>query len=155
MNVDVFKAILAMDSYNRGARQGLKIVGDHIGNAELRNDSDDALAGVGFATGFFATSYDWNGQKIISFRGTDPKSGSEFIKDVTHGWPLRAGNNNADQAQQAIEFYKDVVGVNSLSDIPITSVFLTGHSLGGGLAGFMASLTNQSNSSAIVSGRQD
>ena len=155
MHADVFKAILSMDAYNRGRRQGIKVAGNLLGLAELQDDSDFVLSEAGLSTGFFATSYIWNGQLVISFRGTDPESGSEFIKDVTHGWPLGAGNNNADQAQQAIEFYKDIVGVNSLSDIPITSVFLTGHSLGGGFAGFMASLTNQSNSSAIVSGRQD
>ena len=113
MHPDVFKAILAMDAYNKGTRQGVKTsnTGD-IGTAKILSDSDARLDGAGTFTGFFATSYDWNGQKIISFRGTDPESGSEFIKDMTHGWPLGAGNNSADQAQQAIEFYKDVVGVN-------------------------------------------
>ena len=155
MHADVFKAILAMDAYNRGRRQGVNLIGEQIGNAELRPNSDSVLEGQGGDTGFFAQAYSWNGQLVISFRGTDPESGSEFIKDVTRGWPLGAGNNNADQARQAIEFYKNVAGVQSLRDSPSTSVILTGHSLGGGLAGFIGSLTSHSNSSAIVSGRQD
>ena len=155
MSPDVFKAILAMDAYNRGNRQGIKVSSTEIGNALVLPDSVSRLGSSSSNTGFFATSYIWNGQQVISFRGTDPESGSEFIKDVTHGWPLGAGNNNADQARQAIEFYKNVAGVQSLRDSPTTSVILTGHSLGGGLAGFIGSLTSHSNSSAIVSGRQD
>ena len=106
MNPVVFQALLAMDTYNQRLRQGVKTGVSRLGNAVVLENSDQLLGGARANTGFFATSYFWNGQQVISFRGTDPESGSEFIKGMTHGWPLGAGSNNADQAQQAIEFYK-------------------------------------------------
>ena len=112
MNPVVFQALVAMDAYNRGLRQGVKTGVSRLGNAVVLENSDQLLGEARANTGFVATSYFWNRQQVISFRGTDPESFSEFTKDVTYGCPLGAGNNSADQAQQAIEFYKNVVGVN-------------------------------------------
>lgn len=39
ISADLFAAILAMDSYNRGYDAGLNVVGDQIGNAFLGFDS--------------------------------------------------------------------------------------------------------------------
>ena len=106
MSPDVFKTILAMDAYNRGNRQGVKVSYTEIGNVLVLRKLISRLDSSSSNTECFATSYIRNGQIVIFFRGTDSESGSEFIKGMTHGWPLGAGNNSADQAQQAIEFYK-------------------------------------------------
>lgn len=75
---DLFAAILAMDSYNRGYNSGLAVSGSNIGNATLGNNSSvlDQTPNEGRdqAASFFAQSYTWNGQTIISYRGTDAGS---------------------------------------------------------------------------------
>lgn len=72
MNRDVFLAILALDSYNRG--YGVRIRGleesGHLGSATIRTFEDGEQEGWQDA-GFYAIAYDWNGETIISYRGTD------------------------------------------------------------------------------------
>ncbi|NMW32946.1 hypothetical protein HKD42_12820 [Altererythrobacter sp. RZ02] len=74
MNREVFLSLLALDSYSRGYGQnvgGLSNVGK-IGTAEIVTDAlaeldkDDVLA-----AGFYAIAYEWQGETIISYRGTD------------------------------------------------------------------------------------
>ena len=83
MNHDLFLAILALDSYNRGynARTKLPGTGGLIGTASILTDSTDQLGEVSTqAAGFFALSYNWNGETIISIRGTDD------LPDLIYGW---------------------------------------------------------------------
>ncbi len=145
MTNDLFLAILAMDSYNRtGPRNtpsGLVLpVNDQIGDATV-------LAGPGGvmedpSTGFFAQAYDLGGQKIIAYRGTD-----DLIKDPIFGWPTGFGYYSNAQAALAAQFYQQVVGSGSgsltLDDLYSANVWLTGHSLGGGLAGFVSAIYQQ------------
>jgi len=79
MDDTLFKAVLAMDSYNRGYDAGIKFgggagtysddsVGTSIGTASIsanrgQQDAQDI--------GFYALAYDYNGSTIISYRGTD------------------------------------------------------------------------------------
>jgi hypothetical protein len=83
LNANVFQAILAMDSYNRGYGANIKIADvaqpdgslgspRSIGTATIKNI--DLPAGS-VATGFYASAYNWNGQNIISYRGTNPDFG--------------------------------------------------------------------------------
>jgi hypothetical protein len=65
---DLFMAILAMDSYNRGYDPGISISGTSIGNATLRLQSDVQANSAERAAGFFAQSYTWNGTTVISYR---------------------------------------------------------------------------------------
>lgn len=70
---DLFMAILAMDSYNRGYDIGVAVSGSSLGLADLgiadgEADAQDAS--------FFAQSYLWNGQTVIAYRGTDTIPGS-------------------------------------------------------------------------------
>jgi hypothetical protein len=71
MNPDLFRAILAMDAYNRtgGDVQGrsLAVEGSKIGNVTV------GLARGVDSSGFFAQSYidETTQQKFISYRGTD------------------------------------------------------------------------------------
>jgi hypothetical protein len=79
MNRDLFLSILAMDSYNRGYGAGISKLGEtgQIGNAQLIARSE-ILGNAANATyqnwqsaGFYASAYDWNGETVISYRGTD------------------------------------------------------------------------------------
>ncbi len=75
-----------MDSYNRGYNAGLIMQGDSIGNARIAKTNLDGVtlnldSGVirnqntndrlDDDIGFYAIAYDYNGQKVISYRGTD------------------------------------------------------------------------------------
>lgn len=79
INDDVFRAILAIDSYNRGYNSGINFgpnsdaIGTQIGNATIsaRTAPDDTAAR---AASFYALAYNWNNHQIISYRGTDVSS---------------------------------------------------------------------------------
>lgn len=93
------------------------------------------------AAGFYAVAYNWNGQKVISYRGTTFELGINTYRDVIQGWTLGLGFPDASQAQLAKQFYTSVTGQQIYGGAPPSNVILTGHSLGGGLAGFVAALT--------------
>jgi hypothetical protein len=84
VSTELYLALLAMDSYNRGYNAGLDLAASgvsatNIGNATLGIKSDVATISPEYAAGFFAQSYTLNGQKIISYRGTDCPSPSQFF----------------------------------------------------------------------------
>ena len=110
INDDVFRAILAMDSYNRGYLPGIVLTGTELGTAVLRNDPNP----TGYqAASFFAQAYTWNGHTVISYRGTDQASPSWTnwtLGDVLNGWSTGLGNPGTTQARLAVEFYRAVVG---------------------------------------------
>jgi hypothetical protein len=156
---DVLLALLAFDSYNRGANpQMTYAVGAElsttIGTATLQLQSD-RLAGATDA-GFSASSYSLNGAKVISFRGTDfPTSFWDinqligFATDVWNGWGTSfgaIGTGGNTQPAFAQKFY-ELVSENPLfpaaGDPPgaVGNLILTGHSLGGSLAGFIGAIS--------------
>lgn len=145
----LMNAILSMDAYNRGYDAGIStfsdLSGTHIGNAIIKQNSSDAL-GVGndSAIGFYALAYDTDGDgeaDLVTYRGTDYPESNTF-RDVEHGWLLGGGNYNASQGVMAVEFYKEVAEIidGPQANLQTVDIFLTGHSLGGGLAGYVASL---------------
>ena len=95
---DLLMAILSMDAYNRGVGTFhlTGLTGDRVGNAVLRTDP---LPLGSPAMSFSAQAYDWNGQKVISYRGTDT------LTDVLTGWVTGAGIMGP-QAQLAAQFYQ-------------------------------------------------
>jgi hypothetical protein len=172
MTTDLYLALLAMDSYNRGYSPGVDLKGagfsqTQIGNATIGLKSDDPAANLPGATaeGFFAQSYTLNGQKIISYRGTEGDG------DYTRGWSISLGlTSNFTQADEALAFYKAVTGLDvlygwltgagfaseqstqaaafyqsvtgqSINAGVAANILLTGHSLSGGLAGYLSALT--------------
>lgn len=157
---DLFLAILSMDSYNRGYAPGIQnlLISDSIGTATILTDASAELdANVVFNAGFYAIAYDVSGAGIdgltgtvISYRGTDNISifGSG---DIRNGWFIGGGAQGdwaGAQAPLSIEFYKAIVGVDDNgqfeSDPFDNNITLTGHSLGGGLAGYVASIYGRS-----------
>src|SRR5437868_6476066 len=128
---DLFLAILAMDAYNRQYNAGIGdavtgLAGTSIGNATIGAFSADPSAS------FFAQSYSWNGQTIISYRGTD-----EPVTDILNGYWTGGGDILDREARLAIEFYKTIVAQYG------DNVTLTGHSMGAGDAGLVAALFNR------------
>ncbi|MFM9973084.1 MAG: hypothetical protein ACKVON_00745 [Beijerinckiaceae bacterium] len=142
---DLFLSILALDSYNRGYGAGTVI---NVGNAPIRLGNAEFIDSRGTAAaadrGFYGIAYSWNGEKVISYRGTDnfglssnPVAGAS---DILNGWVAGIGYTPDTQLGLAAEFYKSVTGSTSVYARD-ASVVLTGHSLGGGLAGYVAALS--------------
>ena len=144
---DLFYAILSMDAYNRGYNSGIDLKGSTLGNALISLDAEDEGfldAGAAQSAGFYAVAYQWNGETIISYRGTSAESVLEFLKDANSGWATCAGGYLNEQAKLAAEFYQAVTGTQTTDPGVISEggnaspVTLVGHSLGGGLPGLAA-----------------
>ncbi|WP_395174946.1 MAG: Mbeg1-like protein [Labrenzia sp.] len=126
---DLTYAILSMDSYQRGAGRDPSDVTAPFTDLEVPLPVGSADAG------FSATAYLVNGKAVISYRGTDtPVFSWDFLDDVWNGYGVGAGSPEGKQAELAIKFYQ------SVRDQGYTDIVLTGHSLGGGLAGMVASI---------------
>jgi len=108
---ELMLAILAMDAYNRGynsgivglngnAQTGLGLSGQ-IGSARIDANSDILKDADGNpldqAASFFAISYSWNGQTVISYRGTDDPS-----PDAINGYGIARGSPYGDEARVAL-----------------------------------------------------
>lgn len=167
MNNVLMNAILAMDSYNRGYDAAIDLRprdafgnivldtqnnyepmasdkdGVQVGTATIITNSTVKLAATDDDIGFYALAYNYNGETVISYRGTDepvtvPKTvnvlGLDVLVDRYYGWSLAAGDLSSAQSLMAIDFYQTVQTETS------TDISLTGHSLGGGLAGYIGAL---------------
>lgn len=147
MDRDIFLSILSMDSYNRSYGQGLNELPVNanvtkLGKATIVTDSVIELGEDAQSSGFYALAYDMSqvagfapGQTVVSFRGTD-----SFPSDPFHGWSLGLGNTDSAQGRLAVEFYQAVAGDGNWRS---ANILLTGHSLGGGLAGYVGALYDQ------------
>ncbi|MBI1301221.1 MAG: hypothetical protein GC137_06115 [Alphaproteobacteria bacterium] len=153
MNSVLFNAILSMDAYNRGYNPGIQFgnlasgesatINEQIGLATITQDSrvlTDPGSGsrLDQPAGFYAVAYDVGGAgSIISYRGTDD------ALDPIYGWPVSTGLPDADQGILAFGFY-NWIATDMNNGNPIdprnASISLTGHSLGGGLAGLVGSV---------------
>jgi len=140
MNRDLFLAILAMDSYNRGEDAGINGLSETgaIGEATVREFEPKEKDGWEDSN-FYAIAYNWNGRTIISYRGTDDPTITSPKSDIWTGWTLGGGYSEASQGGLALRFYEAVTG-KPAENGGADSAILTGHSLGGGLAGFVGTL---------------
>jgi hypothetical protein len=114
-NPDLFRAILAMDAYNRGYNAGVNLdpVATAIGLATIGRRTNALTEPDAVAASFFAQSYTLNGQTIISFRGTDYAGDNlttPFNGDIWNGWGIGLGSPYGAQALLALEFYRQVAG---------------------------------------------
>jgi hypothetical protein len=103
---DLFLAILAMDSYNRGYGAGINDGGSgdpdglgltgQIDTATIGQDSSIIVDGSGSRidddAGFYAAAYQTDDGTVISYRGTDSTPTADAATDATRGWPLGHGN---------------------------------------------------------------
>lgn len=121
-----FDSILTLDSYNRVYGEGIDVPGQQLGFYSLELFSENQ------GISFFAQSYTRDSETIISFRGTD-----NFWFDLFTGYSLAIGSPGSAQANAAAEFYKTVNGDSSGAN---RNIILTGHSLGGGLAGYVGGI---------------
>lgn len=146
MNRDLMLSLLSMDVYNRGAEKVEPLGGAGVyglnGQTMLGNltwlGNHKTLLGMDFDNpiSFHAEAWALNGEKFIVYEGTDNPLGG----DLLFGWAVGGGVSIGSQAGYAQRFYEAVTG-HSVFDGPQSNVTLTGHSLGGGLAGYVASLS--------------
>jgi hypothetical protein len=138
-----------MDAYNRGYAsgivkdktkldEGLGLTGQ-IGDAHITRAIDASENPEAVTASFFAISYRWGDETIISYRGTDNP-----LTDWYTGW-LGGGGFRTAQADLAQDFFKLTVqgSLNTATNYELlkaANVSFTGHSLGGGLAGYIAGL---------------
>jgi hypothetical protein len=127
---ELLLAILSMDAYNQGYGAGLQHGQTQIGTATFQNIPNPT--GAEFA-GFYAAAYDTSYGKVISYRGTSTDTIGATATDIFNGWITGAGFAST-QSDMAKAFYTDVTG-QSITAGAAANTILTGHSLGGGLAG--------------------
>lgn len=135
---DLFLSLLSMDAYNRGYGAGIDGLSDNIntgiGSAKvsetIASTSIQNLAATAQAAGFYAIAYnDPTYGTVISYRGTDQGIFELFPVDL----PLSvAGSYRQEQILLAQKFFDAADGANGSSPM-----LLTGHSLGGALAGLV------------------
>jgi Lipase (class 3) len=135
ISTELTYAILSLDSYNRGYDQGVLGLGgidSSIGGYTILMESNTDPQSPEVAASFYADAYqDASGNIVISYRGTDDEA-----SDLVNCWGGGLGGYQTAQAKLAVEFYTQVKLNN-----PNATITLTGHSLGGGLAGLVARLT--------------
>ncbi|MCO6185441.1 hypothetical protein [Rhizobium sp. L1K21] len=116
---ELMMAILSMDSYNRGYNAGIEDevldgagtadgLGEAgiIGNARILARPNNIDVADWKGAGFYAVAYAWNGQTIISYRGTDnPTLELSRTNDILSGWTTGAGYmGSGTQAEYAFAF---------------------------------------------------
>lgn len=138
---ELMLAILSMDAYNRDYAAGMLISGEKVGAAEVVDRSAIGVTADDYQrwqdSGFYAVAYNLNGQTVISYRGTDNTEIFDSASDLWNGWTLGGGYGAGSQATLALDFYKQVMEHSAFDDTGAQPI-LTGHSLGGGLAGFVS-----------------
>ena len=156
---ELFMAILSMDSYNRGYNPGISD-GEHVendvdlglgdavdtlvGNARIISRVSSDPNGEAQAAGFYALAYQWNGETVISYRGTDGSYPWNLPEVIFTDLPIWSGDYDEPQLQLASKFYQSVAATAN------GTIALTGHSLGGVLAGFTAEVTGASGAIATA-----
>ncbi|WP_284166137.1 hypothetical protein [Frigidibacter sp. SD6-1] len=151
---ELFLALLSMDAYNRGYGSaindgvnldergndidGLGGIGSAIGSATVIQQSATEAGTPGVAAGFYAVAYDTPYGTVISYRGTDglnPLGGYYGGSDAIHGWPIGGGFTGEGGGAQPDQLPLSLDFLQSVQASTTGGLTLTGHSLGGGLAG--------------------
>ena len=88
-------------------------------------------------TGFYAIAFEKNNEIVISYRGSENSSFGEAYKDFIETDLLIGMDKRPRQFEQGVEFYKRI-----LEETHGKIVSLTGHSLGGGIAQYVALISD-------------
>lgn len=131
---ELLLSILALDAYNQGYGRGYEHGKTKIGTATVQSTPQSVDVNLWEPKSFFAAAYDTPYGTVISYRGTDDPG-----SDAWTGWLTGGGVWWLSQARLAAEFYQAVTGTTD-GDPRNGSAILTGHSLGGGLAGVPAAI---------------
>lgn len=139
-NVDM--ALLAMHAYNVGAEnRHIVSLGRDLGEFEYLEPYflSNGFSAAAFRGGADSSAAD---QIVVAIRGTNP---DEFWNDASNGYLIGVGSSAyfSSQTASAITFYQNLVEERTSSDLYSSNIALTGHSLGGGLAGYVAGLYGQ------------
>lgn len=142
---DLLLAILSMDAYNREYGAGIEIGSVDVGTTSFNDHEETGVTPVEYAAwqaaGFYAVSYDTPDGTVISYRGTDDPLGDKSGSDIWRGWVGATGAPTG-QANLAFEFFEAVTGADAFDGVD-QGTTLTGHSLGGGLAGLVEAMYHQ------------
>src|SRR5262245_30163621 len=123
---DLQMMLLALDAYNRGGGEKLVVSFSTIGDYTVyRSENDGTYQSSRYRAG--------NGDRVLAFRGTDQ------LYDIIPGWLTGAGVPDTPQTRAALTSYEGVLA-DIRNDGGSGTLRLTGHSLGGGLAGLVAAL---------------
>lgn len=87
-------------------------------------------------TGFYAIAFEKNKQIVISYRGTELSSFGEAYKDFIETDFVISVDRKPKQLEQGVEFYKEILEKEH------KSISLTGHSLGGAIAQYVALISD-------------
>ena len=87
-------------------------------------------------TGFYAIAFEKNKHIVISYRGTEYSSFGEAYKDFIETDLLIGVDKKPRQLEQGVEFYEEILKFDH------ESISLTGHSLGGGIAQYVALISD-------------
>ncbi len=131
-------AILSMDTYNRDgtyaplAMKGRMptVKGSQLGAWTL------GTADFNPSTAFGAIAWTSNNQTIIAYEGTIAQSLGSLYRSAVNGYGIFFGSPTGPIATAALDFYNQALNDGQNSG----NIILTGHSLGGGVAGFVGAL---------------
>ncbi|MGD0643259.1 MAG: hypothetical protein ABSC22_21170, partial [Roseiarcus sp.] len=141
-NTVLMTAILSMDIYERDPAYGSSVIQSKLpsgvlGSATLIESSYNR------GTEFGATAWSWKGQAIIAYEGT---ISSGILTSAWNGYGVGAGVPGGPDATRAVDFYQAVandVDPSAYNNYQSANIVLTGHSLGGGLAGYVGAIYGQ------------
>ncbi len=125
---ELMYSILAMDAYNREYGAGIEISGPGIGNATFKDHEQSGVTPAEYqswqAVGFYAAAYSYDGETVISYRGTDGISA-----DFSDGYGIAVGHPEGEQAQLAAKFYQAVARDEDTGEAHLydSGIKLTGH----------------------------
>lgn len=130
-------ALLAMDSYNVGYSPTIDRPAASAPGWATNFDPHNPSGIFAPVTeewkdaSFYAQAYQLDGRIVISYRGTD-----NVIADLS-AWTGGAGYHNSAQSKLAFEY---ALTISNHANVALKDIVFTGHSLGGGLAGYVASM---------------
>jgi hypothetical protein len=138
----IMDAIFALDAYNHKPddgswSDGLRLLFPNLVDGQLGDYtlSDASSSAENSNHNFFAIAYSSATGTVISYRGT-----TDLSMDIVNGYGLGAGSPSGPDATDAVAFYQRVAGPNDTNWPGAANITVVGHSLGGGLAGFVGAI---------------